>query len=157
MKTYNQSGGVLTLTAPSGGVVSGKAYLIGKLVVTATETVAQTLPFAALAIGVVDVPKVNDEAWTEGLKVYWDDSAKKFTSVVGANTLVGVAILPIVPLVVGLATNALAADLAIAGMTLTVLDFAQLDTDNATVTVTINGVPTVLTEDVDRDAAVAND
>lgn len=157
MKTFRQPGEIITLTAPSGGVVSGTAYLIGTLVVIATATVAQTLPFAALAVGVVDVPKVNDEAWTEGLKLYWDDTAKKFTSVVGANTLVGVAVQPIVPLVIGLATNALAADLAISGMTLTVLDFAQLDSDNATVTVTINGVPTVLTEEVEWNAATTND
>ena len=76
---------------------------------------------------------------------------------VGANTLVGVAIPPIVPAVVTLATNALAADLAIAGFTLTVLDFAQLNTDNATVTVTINGVAVVLTEDVEWDAVTSND
>jgi predicted RecA/RadA family phage recombinase len=157
MKTYSQSGKVLTLTAPSGGVVSGTAYLIGTIVVIATETVAQTLPFEALVVGSVDVPKVAEEGWTEGLKLYWDNSAKKFTKVVGSNTLVGVAVQPIVLNVVGLATNALAADLAISGMTLTVLDFAQLDSDNATVTVTVNGTATVLTEEVEWNAATSND
>jgi len=148
MKTYKQGGGVLTLTAPSGGVVSGSAYLIGTLLVIATKTVAQTLPFPALAIGVVDVPKVADEVWTEGLKIYWDDTAKKFTldDDTGANPLVGVAISPIITIDVGLATSALAADLLISGLTLQVLDYAQLASDNATVTVTINGVANVLTE-----------
>src|SRR5574337_529054 len=113
MKTFKQPGEFLTLTAPSGGVVSGTAYLIGTIVVIATETVAQTLPFVGMVCGVVDVPKVDDEAWTENLKIYWDDTAKKFTSVVSTNTLVGVAIPPIVPLTVVLTTSALAADLAI--------------------------------------------
>jgi len=157
MKTYQQGGEVLTLVAPSGGVVSGTAYKIGSLVVIATKTVAQTLPFDALTVGGVDMPKVVEEGWTEGLKIYWDDSAKKFTKVVASNTLVGVAVQPIVSTVVALATNALSADLAISGMTLTVLDFAQLDSDNATVTVTINGTAVVLTEEVEWNAATSND
>lgn len=157
MKTYKQGGKILTLTAPTGGVVSGTAYLIGTLVVIATETVAQTLPFEALVIGCVDVPKVVEEGWSEGLKIYWDDTAKKFTKVVASNPLVGVAVRPIVAQGVTLATSALPADLAISGMTLQVLDYVQLDTDNATVTVTINGVATVLTEEVEWNAATSND
>jgi hypothetical protein len=56
---------------------------------------------------------------------------------------------PIVPAVVTLETDALAADLLIDGLTLQILDFAQLATDNATVTVTVNGITTVLTEGTD--------
>ena len=157
MKTAYKSGDILTLTAPSGGVVSGSAYLIGSLVVVATQTVAQTLPFEAMVVGVADLPKVAEEAWTQGAKLYWDVSPAGLTTVSSGNTLVGVAVQPIVPAAVTLATNALAADLAISGMTLTVLDFAQLDSDNATVTVTINGVATVLTEEVEWNAATSND
>jgi len=158
MKTFKQPGEFMTLTAPSGGVVSGTAYLIGTLLVIATKTVAQTLPFEAMTCGVVDVPKVADEVWTEGLKIYWDDTAKKFTldDNSAANKLVGVAITPIVTISVGLATSALAADLLISGLTLQVLDYAQLGTDNATVTVTINGVSTVLTAGTEWTAASSN-
>jgi predicted RecA/RadA family phage recombinase len=91
MNNYVQPGEVLKLTAPTGGVVSGLAYKIGSLVVIATVTADQTLPFSALAIGVVEVLKVSAQAWTEGLKIYWDNSAKLFTSTSGGNTLVGVA------------------------------------------------------------------
>ena len=156
MKTAIESGDVLTLTAPSGGVVSGSAYLIGSLVVVATETVAQTLPFVGLVVGCVNLPKVAEEGWTEGEKLYWDVSPAGLTKVLSGNTLVGVAVNPVAA-AVALATNALAADLAISGLTLTVLDFAQLDSDNATVTVTINGVVTVLTEEVEWNAATSND
>jgi len=157
MKTFVSKGKVMEFTAPTGGVVSGTAYLIGSLVVIAVDTVAQTLKFRGLAVGAADHAKPAEEGWTEGAKLYWDNTAKNFTKVVGANTLVGVAIPPIVPAVVTLATNALSADLAISGFTLTVLDFAQLDSDNATVTVTVNGVATVLTEEVEWNAATSND
>lgn len=156
MKNFVESGEVLELTAPSGGVVSGTAYLIGALVVVATVTAAEAAKFIAEVVGVVELPKVADEGWTENLKVYWDNSAKKVTLVSSGNTLIGTAYRP-VSAVLGLATNALAADLLIAGNTLTVLDFAQLNTDNATVTVTVNGTATVLTEDAGWDAATSND
>lgn len=156
MENFSAPGQVLELTAPSGGVVSGSAYLIGSLVVVATVTAAEAAKFNALVVGVVDLPKVAEEGWTENEKLYWDVSPAGLTKVSSGNTLVGVAVKP-VSAVVTLATNALAADLLIAGMTLTVLDFAQLNTDNATVTVTINGVAFVLTEDVEWDAATSND
>lgn len=156
MKTYQSSGNVLEFTAPTGGVVSGAPVLIGSLLVVPAVTVAQTLDFNGVARGVFDLPKATDDAFSEGEKVYWDDSAKKITETAGGNTLVGVALAPVAAAVT-LATNALAADLAISGMTLTVLDFAQLNTDNATVTVTVNGTATVLTEDVEWDAATSND
>jgi predicted RecA/RadA family phage recombinase len=153
MKTWRESPEVLTFTAPTGGVVTGLAYLIGGLVVVATETVAQTLPFDGVVIGVVDVVKVNDEAWTEGLKFYWDNSAFKFTKVIGSNTVIGVAVAPIVPLVVTLATNA-GAPLTIAGLVATIVTYSSLA--GKTVTVTVNGVATVLTEGVNWTASVNN-
>ena len=91
MKTYSSPGEVVTLTAPTGGVVSGTAYLIGSLVVVAVVTAAETLKFDALARGVVSHAKVSAQAWTEGVKLYWDNSAKNFTTTSGGNTLVGVA------------------------------------------------------------------
>src|SRR6186713_1161452 len=92
MENFSQPGQVVTLTAPTGGVVSGLPYKIGSLVVIATKDVAETLPFEALVEGVVDVPKVGDEIWTEGLKIYYDASPSGFTSSSGGNTLVGVAV-----------------------------------------------------------------
>jgi len=91
MKNFDQEGEVIPLTAPSGGVVSGTAYKIGSLVVVALVTVAQTVAFSAIVKGVVTHAKVSTQAWTEGLKIYWDDGAKNFTSTAGGNTLVGVA------------------------------------------------------------------
>jgi predicted RecA/RadA family phage recombinase len=95
MKNYGQNGEVVTLTAPSGGVVSGIAYKIGSLIAVALVTTAQTLPFPALARGVVSYAKPGSQAWTEGVKVYWDDSGKNFTTTSGGNTLAGVAVVAV--------------------------------------------------------------
>jgi predicted RecA/RadA family phage recombinase len=91
MKNYVGPGEVLELTAPSGGVVAGTAYLIGSLVVVATVTAAEGAKFSALAQGVVTHAKVSAQAWTEGAKIYWDNTAKNFTTTASGNTLAGVA------------------------------------------------------------------
>src|SRR3990172_5801752 len=79
MENYVAPGEVVELTAPTGGVVSGTAYLIGGLVIVALVTAA------------VEHAKVSAQAWTEGAKLYWDDTAKNFTTTASGNTLVGVA------------------------------------------------------------------
>lgn len=155
MKNYINPGRILMLTAPSGGVVSGTAYLIGSLLVVATVTAAEGAAFGALTCGVVELPKAVEDGFTEGEKLYWDNSAKKITDTAGGNTLIGTAVAPVAA-VVSLATDALAADLLIAGLTLQVLDFAQLASDGATVTVTINGVATDLVEGTDWTSATNN-
>lgn len=86
-KNLKSSGDILTLTAPSGGVVSGTVYKIGGLIVVALNSVAQGERFTAAPRQVLDYAKVSAQAWTEGLPLYWDDSAKNFTSTVGSNTL----------------------------------------------------------------------
>ena len=93
MKNYVQDGNTLELTAPVGGVVSGTAYKIDSLVVIATVTAAAGESFVGQVTGVVEGPKESGagDAWTQLVKIYWDDIAKKFTKTSTANTLVGVA------------------------------------------------------------------
>ena len=57
----------------------------------ALVTAAETVQFSALVKGVVTHAKVSAQAWTEGVKIYWDDSAKNFTTTSSGNTLCGVA------------------------------------------------------------------
>lgn len=90
-KNFKQPGDALDLTAPSGGVVSGGAYLIGALLVVALVSAAAGEQFAASAVGVWELPKVSAQAWTECAKVYWDDTAKNVTTTATSNTLIGVA------------------------------------------------------------------
>ena len=91
MKTFVQEGDALTLTAPTGGVVSGRGVKVGDGFVVATNTVAQTLPFAGVRTGVVEHAKVSAQAWTEGQQINWDDAAKLMTTVTTGNFRVGYA------------------------------------------------------------------
>ena len=90
MKNFIQQGDVMTFTAPS-TVTSGAPVLIGSLLVVPTIDADTNDLFTGVATGVVSGTKPGSQAWTEGAKIYWDDSAKKFTTTSSANTLVGVA------------------------------------------------------------------
>lgn len=94
---FSKPGEAQTFTAPTGGVVSGEAYMIGSKLVIATHDAAQTLPFEGLCRGVVRVRKLEDEEWAEGDKLYFDASASPdpvFTTEIGspALPLVGAAV-----------------------------------------------------------------
>lgn len=91
MNNMVKQGDVVTRTAPGGGVVSGLAYLIGSQLVVATADADAADSFEGVTKGVVTLVKTTGEAWTEGLKLYWNDSSKKVTSTSGGNTLIGVA------------------------------------------------------------------
>ena len=95
MKNYIKSGDVLTLVAPAGGVVSGTVYLIGTMLVVATATAAENEAFEGRTVGVYDVPKAGSQAWTVGATVYWDNTAKNFTTTSSGNTKAGVAVLAV--------------------------------------------------------------
>lgn len=153
MKTFTAPGEVLEYTAPSGGVVSGNAYLIGAILVVATHDAAQTTKFRGLTVGTVDLPS-SDDVWTPLAKLYWDNSAKKVTTTVGANTLIGVATPPIVANVVSFTSNSDPGDLSIVGLVLTVLNFGNLAGEF--VDVNVNGIITRLTEGVDWNAVTNN-
>lgn len=92
MTNYRQPGESVTLTAPTGGVVSGTAYLIGSLVVVAAIDAAQTLPFTGMTVGVFELAKATGQTWTEGAKLYLDNTAHNLTTTAGGNTLAGVAV-----------------------------------------------------------------
>jgi predicted RecA/RadA family phage recombinase len=92
MKNYVQPGEVLEYTAPTGGVVSGSAYKIGQILVVATVSVAAGEKFSALTEGVVELNKLDAEAWSEGWPIYWDPSPGHATSVTTSGThLIGTA------------------------------------------------------------------
>lgn len=90
MKTYVQHGDVLTLTAPY-DVVAGAAFKVGSIVAVATSAALSGAAVEGITRGVVDVAKVSAQAWTVGALVYWDDTAKLFTTTSTSNTLAGVA------------------------------------------------------------------
>lgn len=80
MRNGIQDGKAMTFTAPSGGVVSGTPVLIGALLVVPVTTNAEGERFAGETEGVIQHTKVGSQAWTEGQKIFWDNTNKRFTN-----------------------------------------------------------------------------
>jgi len=158
---YDSPGNVITFAAPTGGVTAGSPYLIGSIVVVATKDAAQTVAVEGVVKGVVDVPKLPSEVWTENEKVYFDSATGKFTDQAGALAIAGVAVAPFTPATVTVEeTEPLGSD----GMTIDndaleieITEYGDLS--GAVVTVTIAGVEHVLTEEDsgDWEAGTSND
>jgi len=89
MKNFIQPGSKLQFTAPVGGVISGNAYLAGALVVVACISAPAGAQYSAATSGVYELPKATGETWAEGAALYWDDTAKKFTTTATNNTRAG--------------------------------------------------------------------
>ncbi len=68
---FTQDGDRLTLTAPSGGVVKDKVYVIGDLVVVALGSAAEGADFVGCRRGVFALDKEADLAITAGDIVFW--------------------------------------------------------------------------------------
>lgn len=90
--TYVQPGEVLDLTAPTGGVTNGLGYIIGDLFVVANMTASAGAEFTGWATGVHSLPKTSAQAWTEGQKIYWDDTNKRADSAASVGPQIGVAV-----------------------------------------------------------------
>lgn len=165
MENFVSPGESIELTAPSGspgGTVSGEPVLVGSLLVVPAVSADAGDPFNGSARGVFRIAKPETEAWEEGAKVYWDDTEKKVTTVVGspANTLVGAAI-EATPAAIGLSNTSGSSpqDLSVADNVLSVNDYSAL----AAIAITItryreDGDPVIstITEGVDFDAETDN-
>lgn len=90
MKGYIQDGDTLPFVAPY-DVAAGGGALVGSLFVVAIAAVLSGKGGQGRRRGVMDIAKATGEAWTQGQKVYWDNTAKKLTTTSTSNTLVGVA------------------------------------------------------------------
>lgn len=91
MRTYKHPGHVLTLTAPAGGVTSGNGYKIGEIFVVAADDAAAAAAFEGQLTGVFALPKETGTAWTEGQRLYWDDTNDRVTTAASGNMPIGVA------------------------------------------------------------------
>lgn len=94
MKTLNKPGVTLTVTAPA-TVASGDVVKVGSIVGVAATDAASSALVEIVVEGVFDLPKVDEQEWTVGARIYWDATAEACTTVAsttaGANTLIGVA------------------------------------------------------------------
>ena len=94
MRNYIQPGHVLTLAAPA-DVVSGDGLLVGALFGVASHDALTGAEVEAQLTGVVEMAKAASQAWTVGAKIYWDNTAKRATTVASGNTAIGVAVLAV--------------------------------------------------------------
>lgn len=90
-KNYIQPGGTLTLTAPN-DVSSGGGILVGSIFAVASGDALSGVDVEAMTEGVFDLAKTAAQAWSQGDKIYWDDTAKECTAVAPGNVLIGVAV-----------------------------------------------------------------
>lgn len=87
MKNFIQQGNNLDLTAPSGGVVSGNAYLVGSLFGVAAVSASDGDTFALSVTGCYTLPKATGAALSEGQKAYW--TGAEISGTASGNTLIG--------------------------------------------------------------------
>jgi predicted RecA/RadA family phage recombinase len=90
MKTFLQDGENPTFTAPA-NVTAGTGVKIGDILVIPAITVLSGAQFTGVVDGVVEHAKLSAQAWTEGQRVHWDDTNKRFTTVTTGNYTAGVA------------------------------------------------------------------
>ena len=91
MKGYVQPGISVTLPAPY-PVSSGGGLQVGALFGIALHDAIQGEDTETLMTGVVDLTKVPSQAWAIGDRIYWDNTAKRATTVGTDKLLIGVAL-----------------------------------------------------------------
>ena len=77
MKTFIQNGNVITVIAPTGGIVSGAGIIVGSLFGVAAFTAAESEPVEIATTGVYELPKDSTAVIALGDRVSWDDAAKQ--------------------------------------------------------------------------------
>lgn len=90
MKNYIQEGCALELVAPY-AVSAGGGALIGSLFGVAASDVANGASGVFNLEGVFELAKADSQAWTQGAKIYWDNTNKVCTTTSAGNTLIGCA------------------------------------------------------------------
>ncbi len=89
-KNYVQPGETITLIAPY-NVSSGGGLLVGSIFGVALADAASGAPVEARRTDVFDLAKATGQSWTQGAKLYWDNTARNVTPTATSNTLIGAA------------------------------------------------------------------
>lgn len=92
MKNFVMEGRTITLVAPY-NVTSGQGLQVGSIVGIAAADALSGADVETVLEGVFTVTKATGAAWTQGALIYWDNTAKNFTTTVSTNKLAGVATL----------------------------------------------------------------
>ena len=92
MKTFIQTGDVITVPASTGGITSGNGVLVGSLFGVATSTAAEGEPAEVATTGVYTLPKANSAVLALGARVAWDNTAKVVTTLGTGRYPIGIAV-----------------------------------------------------------------
>ncbi|MDO5606638.1 MAG: DUF2190 family protein [Paracoccus sp. (in: a-proteobacteria)] len=92
MKNFIAHGNTLTITAAADHK-SGDGVLVGALFGVAASDIASGTEGVLNLTGIYDLPKQPSQAWTVGMKVYWDAANARATTTASGNTLIGAAVL----------------------------------------------------------------
>jgi predicted RecA/RadA family phage recombinase len=87
---YKYEGKTVPLTAPYQRN-SGLGAQVGSIFGVALQTVANGVEGQFATEGVWELAKTDEQEWTQGQKIYWDNSGKVCTNVATAGMLIGVA------------------------------------------------------------------
>jgi predicted RecA/RadA family phage recombinase len=88
---YRHEGAIMHFLAPGGGVVSGTGYVVGDTFGIAAVTNAAGILTSFEVEGVFELPKLSTDVVAQGVKVYWDDAAKRVTVTATGNKVIGCA------------------------------------------------------------------
>lgn len=91
MKNVIQAGENLTLPAPA-DVLSGAGVLVGTIFGVAQGNALSGADVVLVRRGVFELPKTSAQAWTVGVKIYWDNTAKAATTTAASNPVIGAAV-----------------------------------------------------------------
>jgi predicted RecA/RadA family phage recombinase len=92
MKTYLQSGDILTVTVPySGGVTAGQGVMVGSIFGVAQSDAAQNAQVEIVTRGVFDLPKDTSQSFTAGARIFWDNTNRRLTTTATGNFQVAIA------------------------------------------------------------------
>lgn len=76
-QSYRQPGDILTLTAPYARATSGLGAKVGAIFGVSCGTVANAAEGQFMVEGVHELAKTSAQAWSQGDRIYWDDTNKR--------------------------------------------------------------------------------
>jgi predicted RecA/RadA family phage recombinase len=80
----------LPLIAPF-ALTSGAPFMVGSIFAVASNDAAIGAAVEGVTTGEYSLPKTTGEAWTQGIKLYWNATTKLLTTTASGNTQVAVA------------------------------------------------------------------
>ena len=91
MKNFVYGGRHFQVAGAPYAAAAGAGMLVGSLFGVASVAIASGGDGVICTQGVFTLVKLSGEAWTQGAKIYWDNTNKRCTTTSSGNTLIGVA------------------------------------------------------------------